>query len=152
MSDSGYRDKARAAVYAMDGVLLLTPDTGWARAQEVLGAACGVTAGQVSGWQASRQMAIEPVFDLLSPPFDAWASQTAAVAGYWVCVDIFRVGGVAVTGGDADECAAGIADARCQAHSNRLPITRIMKHPRLKGNSKCRERHILNVSIPNWCD
>ena len=66
VGDSGYRDKRRAAAYAMDGVLLLTPDTAWVQAQGVLGAACGVTAGQVSGWQASRQTAIEPVFDLLS--------------------------------------------------------------------------------------
>ena len=28
VGDSGGRDKGRAAVYAMDGVLLLTPDTG----------------------------------------------------------------------------------------------------------------------------
>ena len=48
------------------GVLLLTPRTAWAQAQGVLGAACGVAAPQVSGWQASRKTAIEPVFDLLS--------------------------------------------------------------------------------------
>ena len=67
VGDSGYRDKARAAAYATAGVLLLTPDTGWAQAQGVLGAACGVTAGHVSAWKpASRQTAIEPVFDLLS--------------------------------------------------------------------------------------
>ena len=67
VGDSGYRDKARAAAYAMEGVLLLTPDTGWAQAREVLGAACGVTAGQVSAWKpASRQTAMEPVFDLPS--------------------------------------------------------------------------------------
>ena len=66
VADSGYRDKVRAAVYAMDGVLLLTPNTVWAQARGVLGAAGGVTARQVSGWQASRKTAIEPVFDLLS--------------------------------------------------------------------------------------
>ena len=66
VADSGYRDKARAAVYAMDGVLLLTPRMAWAQAQGVLGAAGGVSARQVSGWQASRKTAIEPVFDLLS--------------------------------------------------------------------------------------
>ena len=66
VADSGYRDKVRAAVYARDGVLLLTPRTASAQAQGVLGAACGVTARQVSGWQASRKTAIEPVFDLLS--------------------------------------------------------------------------------------
>ena len=32
VGDSGYRDKARAAAYAAAGVLLLTPDTGWAQA------------------------------------------------------------------------------------------------------------------------
>ena len=66
VADSGYRDKVRAAVYAMDGVLLLTPRTASAQAQGVLGAACGVTARQVAAWQASRKTAIEPVFDLLS--------------------------------------------------------------------------------------
>ena len=40
VADSGYRDKARAAVYAMDGVLLLTPRMAWAQAQGVLGAGC----------------------------------------------------------------------------------------------------------------
>ena len=66
VADSGYRDKVRAAVYAMDGVLLLTPQTAWAQAQRVLGAAGEVTARQVAAWQASRKTAIEPVFDLLS--------------------------------------------------------------------------------------
>ena len=66
VGDSGYRDKARAAACATAGVLLLTPQTVWVQAQGVLGAACGVMARQVSGWQASRQTAIEPVFDLLS--------------------------------------------------------------------------------------
>ena len=67
MGDSGYRDKARAAAYAMEGVLLLTPDTGWAQARGVLGTACGVTARHVSAWKpASRQTAMEPVFDVLS--------------------------------------------------------------------------------------
>ena len=67
MGDSGYRDQARAAAYATTGVLLLTPDTGWVQARGVLGTACGVTAEQVSAWKpASRQTAMEPVFDVLS--------------------------------------------------------------------------------------
>ena len=63
-----------------------------------------------------------------------------AGAGYWVCVDVFRVGCVAVTGGDADERAAWIAHARCQAHLNRLPVTRFMKHPQLSLVWGCRKR------------
>ena len=66
VGDSGYRDKVRAAAYAMAGVLLLTPHTACAQAQRVLGAAGEVSARQVAAWQASRKTAIEPVFDLLS--------------------------------------------------------------------------------------
>ena len=63
--------------------------------------------------------------------FDDGASQTAAGAGAWVCVDVFRVGCVAVIGCDADEHAAWVTYARCQAPPNRLPVTRVMKHPQL---------------------
>ena len=52
--------------------------------------------------------------------FCAEAVYTAAGAKSWVCINVFRIGCVAVTGGDADERAAWVAHALCQAHSDRL--------------------------------
>ena len=66
VADNGYVDKKRQAAFAQDDVLLLTPKTTLAEANALLGADPLYTATQVARWQATRKVAIEPVFDLLS--------------------------------------------------------------------------------------
>ena len=66
VTDKGYIDKARAAAFAEDAVLLLTPKTTLAEANALLGEDPLYTATQVAKWQAARRTAIEPMFDLIS--------------------------------------------------------------------------------------
>ena len=66
VADNGYVDKKRQVAFAETGVLLLTPKTTLAEANRLLGADPLYTATQVATWQATRKIAIEPVFDLLS--------------------------------------------------------------------------------------
>jgi len=66
VADNGYVDKKRAAIFAQDEVLLLTPKTPLAAANLLLGADPLYTATQVQTWQTARKIAIEPIFDLLS--------------------------------------------------------------------------------------
>ena len=66
VADNGYVDKKRQAVFAEDQLLLITPKTTLAEANPLLGADPLYTATQVDTWQATRKVAIEPVFDLLS--------------------------------------------------------------------------------------
>ena len=66
VADNGYVDKKRQAAFAEDQVLLITPKTTLAEANPLLGADPLYTATQVATWQATRKIAIEPVFDLLS--------------------------------------------------------------------------------------
>ena len=66
VADKGYIDKERAAAFAEDQILLLTPKTCGVAANALLGADPLCTATQVETWQAARKTAIEPVFDLLS--------------------------------------------------------------------------------------
>ena len=66
VADNGYIDKKRTAAFAEAQVLLLTPKTALAEANELLGADPLYTATQVATWQVARKTAIEPVFDLLS--------------------------------------------------------------------------------------
>jgi len=66
VADNGYVDKERQAAFAEDQLLLITPTTTLAEANALLGAAQLYTATQVDTWQATRKVAIEPVFDLLS--------------------------------------------------------------------------------------
>ena len=65
VADNGYVDKKRQAAFAAANVLLLTPKTPFAAANELLGADPLYTATQVQTGQAVRKTAIEPVFDLL---------------------------------------------------------------------------------------
>ncbi|MCY3743567.1 MAG: hypothetical protein OXH00_21345 [Candidatus Poribacteria bacterium] len=66
VADNGYVDKKRQAAFAEDQLLLITPKTTLAEANALLGADPLYTATQVDTWQATRKVAIEPVFDLLS--------------------------------------------------------------------------------------
>ena len=66
VTDNGYVNKKRAATFAEDRVLLLTPKTILREANALLGTDPLYTAIQVEKWQAARKVAIEPVFDLLS--------------------------------------------------------------------------------------
>ena len=66
VADNGYVDKKRQAAFAEDQLLLITPKTTLTEANALLGADPLYTATQVATWQASRKVAIEPVFDLLS--------------------------------------------------------------------------------------
>ena len=66
VADNGYVDKKRQAAFAEDQLLLITPKTTLTEANALLGADPLYTATQVDTWQATRKVAIEPVFDLLS--------------------------------------------------------------------------------------
>ena len=66
VADNGYVDKKRQVAFAEDEVLLITPKTTLTAANSLLGADPLYTATQVATWQATRKIAIEPVFDLLS--------------------------------------------------------------------------------------
>lgn len=66
IAHNGYVDKKRAATFAENRVLLLTPKTTLREANALLGADPLYTATQVATWQHTRKTTIEPVFDLLS--------------------------------------------------------------------------------------
>ena len=67
IADKGYTDGGRAAAFGAANVVLLTPALSWEQAHTQLGPDALLHPLEVASWQASRQTAMEPVFDVLSP-------------------------------------------------------------------------------------